>query len=189
MHNRQLEEVPAKAGARIESETARLEQELTTAERELAAAESKLSQVERTLQRAESQARRGGEARLARAAAAAERLRRQEAAVEDAMRRLRDLEHDLPRSTGDASAGVREWAVRRMNRLSELVTGNERALTAAELGHRHNFWTLLNGMRGDVGNLLGLHRRSRGNTPCWPGPKMRTVASSRISTTRTTGAT
>src|SRR4051812_21980169 len=44
-------------------------------------------------------------------------------------------------------------------------------------------------MRGDDGSLIGGHPGSRGDTPCWPGPKMRTAVSSRIGMTRTTAPT
>src|SRR5712671_3728286 len=60
---------------------------------------------------------------------------------------------------------------------------------AAKPGMRHNSWTLCNGMRGDVGSLIGLHRGNRGGSPCWLGPEMRTAMSNLISMTRITGAT
>src|SRR5260221_1952750 len=41
-------------------------------------------------------------------------------------------------------------------------------------------------MRGDAGNSIGSHRRSRDATPCWPVPKMPKAARRLISMTRTT---
>src|SRR5882724_12945820 len=60
---------------------------------------------------------------------------------------------------------------------------------AAKPGLMHNSWTQCNGIRGDVGSLIGLHRAGQGDSLCWLGPRMRTAMSSLISMTRTTGAT